>query len=151
MDPSSGGGRQSDCEMASDNQSVRDISQSLSTSLFCSPQRSDVSRIGCIPSVVGRDASVHLPSVCSHSGGFEQDAPAQKDSSNIDRSSVATEGVVSGSAGASSASSSRPTVRPDLLKQPHLHRFHQQSSTSMCFNFTHGDCAAICKAFRPFE
>ena len=88
---------------------------------FYSPQQSDVSRVGCVPSVVGRDASVRLPSICSHSRGFEQAAPVQRDSSNIDRFSVATENLLE-------LAVAPPVVlpsRPDLLKQSHVHRFHQ--------------------------
>ena len=147
MDPSSGGGGQMDCEMASGSRSVLDVSQLSSTSFFCSPQRSDVSRVRCIPSVVERDASVCIPSVCSHTGCFEQSAPVQRDFEHWSHLCGHRRSGI------------RICWSQQLLLQSSYRRGQIYSnnltsigftSTTTCFSFTRGDCAVICKVFRPF-
>ena len=98
MDPQSGGVRLSPEEVASEHRSVRYCHQLQMSDLFCSFERLDECGDGCVPSKLGGPSGL-----CLSPFQFSQESPQQSEDFSVsridpDRSLLASEGVVSGSA-----------------------------------------------------
>ena len=81
-------------EVASDGRSVRNIAESPSSCILFSHQQSDDSRLQCVSPVVGRHASLCLPTVCAGQGSPQQGRFISESYVNSGGSLMAPERVV---------------------------------------------------------
>ena len=97
--PSPGGLRQHKKEVASSSRPVRHIPEFQMSELFCSYQISPESRNRCLPPELGGYAGIFIPPIQPNQEGPKQGQNVSISSDDINRSLLASEGVVPGPVG----------------------------------------------------